>query len=87
MDGTNKTKNINRQSAVGMSLCISGLVLLLWTIVSQVLGGAHQPMLLFVALPILAGLGLLVAGFALMVAGAAPFEDDGGGVREDDDPG
>lgn len=86
MDGSNKTKSINRQSAAGMTLCVSGLGLLLWTVVSQVLGAAHQPMLLFVALPILAGLGLLVAGFALMVAGAVPFDDDGGGGRDDDDP-
>ena len=86
MENSNKrTNNINRQSTLGMSLCVSGLGLLLWSVFSQFVGTAREPMMLFFALPVLMGLGLLVSGFALMVAGAEPFEDDAGGVRNSDE--
>lgn len=81
----NGSKVVNRQSAIGMSLCISGLGLLLWAILFQV-PGATGSMLISVALPVLVGFGLIVVGFAMMVAGAEPFEDDTGGVREGEDP-
>ena len=87
MDNSNKQpNNVNRHNAAGMGLCTSGLGLLLWSVASQFMGAAREPMLLFFALPVLAGLGLIVSGFALMVAGAAPFEDDTGGVRDGEDP-
>lgn len=86
MGNSNKrTNNINRQSTLGMGLCVSGLGLLLWSIFSQLVGTVREPMLLFFALPVLIGLGLLVSGFALMVAGAEPFDEDAGGVRNGDD--
>lgn len=87
MNGWNRRmRNIKRQSVAGMGLCASGLALLAWPVVSHVLGAAaHGSVLLFVAMPVLIGCGLITSGFALMVAGAEPFEDDGGGVREGDD--
>ncbi len=87
MDGSNKRMgNINRHNAAGMGLCVSGLGLLAWPILSQFLGAAREPALLFLAVSILIGLGLIAAGFALMVAGAEPFKDDTGGFQDVDDP-
>ena len=86
MDGSNRRMgNIKRQSAVGMGLCIAGLGLGGWQIASYVLGTMHEPAILYFALPILVGFGLIVSGFALMVSGADPFEDDTDGVRESDE--
>ena len=87
MDGSNKWMgNIKRQSVAGMGLCAAGLGLVAWPIVSQFQGAVREPVLLFMALPILIGFGLIAIGFALMVAGADPFEDDSDDIRETDDP-
>lgn len=80
-----RTGNVNRQTAAGMGLCISGMGVLAWLIAGQFFGGGGEPALLFIALPVLISLGLIVGGFAMMVSGAEPFEDDGGGVRETDE--
>jgi hypothetical protein len=86
MNGSHRRMgNIKRQSVAGIGLCASGLALMAWPLVNHFLGAAHGSMLLFVAMPVLIGCGLITSGFALMVAGAEPFEDDGGGVRELDD--
>lgn len=78
-DSDRRTNNVNRQSAVGMGLCIAGMGLLAWPIVSCFVGAG--PGLMLLAVGVLIGLGLIVTGFAMMVAGAAPFDDDEGGIR------
>ena len=86
MDGSNKRMgNIKRQSAAEW-----GFVSLVWVweagrLASYLLGTVHEPAILYLALPILIGFGLIVTGFALMVSGADPFDEDTGGFRENDD--
>lgn len=84
MDGANKGRKVNRQTAIGMCLCILGIGILLCAVISQ-LSGAAMASLLLLALPVVVGFGLIVTGFALMVAGAEPFDDESSGVRDGND--